>query len=133
MNIELLQKVRDWLLDKNDSKHKFIMHFFAVPTDCGTACCIGGKGLLLSGYKSRGSNMWLNPDGKVIRDHEHDTSRFTAEFREAARVFDLTTQQAQKLFLITQWPEQFTDRVFSTNRELAAARIDHFITTQGRE
>jgi len=55
---------------------------------------------------------------------------------------ELTEDEANRLFMITDWPEEFRsyryedgeywDESYATP-EQAAARIDHFIATEGRE
>lgn len=131
MNVELLEKVKRHILAK---PKRLYMPFVVVRkerhprleinygksrgyAECGTAACIAGWTCLLSGIKPE------------------DVSVF-----EASKLLGLNSGQASRLFYGPRGGE--ADKKFSdiwngsgTAKEarLAAARIDHFIKTQGAE
>lgn len=90
------------------------------PANCGTAACIAGWAMA----KASASNP------KDARKLDVDRNN------HAAMLLGITEQQAGRLFYEDEWPKQFQ----STSRSglklrarRAAARINHFIKTKGRE
>lgn len=85
---------------------------------CGTTYCIAGYVLMAEG-------ITLN-DWRCIP-------------ATAQRLLKLTNDQATRLFYCWAWPEGFAkayerDKKFNMDRAwVAVQRIDHFITTEGRE
>lgn len=120
MNIELLLKVKEQILKE---PKQFIMdRWFCNSPDgnyeipnCGTAACIGGWGWAIS--------KGLNP--REARKY-YDENDFP-------KLFDISIYQASRLFYLARWPLKFREKGYSTNSTLAAARIDHFIATNGEE
>lgn len=76
---------------------------------CGTTHCIAGWAQLLSPSADR--SAWVRDD--------------------AQRLLGLTGDQAERLFLAEEWPRGFGGQRCSAAK--AAARIEHFIATGGRE
>jgi hypothetical protein len=113
----------------------FEMPVFAVKTDCGTACCIAGQVLLDKGYRPR----WEDA-GWRARELElgwQEANYFTAPsgrkvhaFNAAQRELGLTREQADRLFLKSEWPYRFW---LPDSPKLAAERLQHFLDTNGRE
>lgn len=130
MNVELLKQVATKLRRMRHKKH-FNMHEWAQQTSCGTAACIAGHTLMLQGAKpvkfvptwgSRGAltSLFLTKNGKEV---------FASE--AATTALGLTAEQADRLFYAENWPHGFAKG--RTDPKVAAARIDHFIATKGRE
>jgi|SRR5882757_256323 len=126
MNVELLQKVKDHILAE---PAKFDVNLFECNHPCGTTRCIGGWAHFLH-----------NPTDPIAGPHFHpDTREFIYPGQYA---LGLTSTEAERLFMITDWPEEFRSypedddgyagESYATP-EQAAARIDHFIATEGRE
>lgn len=103
--------------------------------NCGTAACISGWAVSL--------NQKANPLQTAIKldpDFQREgalSSRLHCQMpRKAGRLLGLNRKQCQRLFFLTEWPckFQFSDwRCAETRAELAIARIDHFIKTNGKE
>lgn len=111
MNVKLLLKVRDHILAHPETYNQ--------ANWCGTASCFAGHALLLSGNKP------IDP--------------YKGVFGNAAEVLELTSAQAETLFLGGDtntspfgeiWKPSFPDHLRAI---LAAKRIDHFISTGGME
>lgn len=128
MNVKLLRKVvkhilaepkrlvmGSWLqrklyeddyIDANDIARPF--------PKCGTAGCIAGWTCELSKKGHVRRIDWM-----------------------AKRLLGLTTLEARRLFLPDQWPDRFGSGVADDGKKktaaIAAARIEHFIKTKGKE
>ena len=76
-------------------------------SECGSKMCIFGWGVLLYG------------------DIE------SIPFFEGMQVFELSEEQARRLYTGDNWPEGFGD--WRATAIQAQARIEHFIATDGRE
>lgn len=107
MNVELLEKIAEVIV--NDPAH-FDMNYFTHETACGTTHCIGGWAETISG----------------VHDYE-DYSGATA--------LEMDGDQASRLFFADEWPERFQGEKdpWSPTPKQAAARIRHFIATDGAE
>lgn len=116
MNIPLLRRIQRQI---KSSPEKLRMNKYATRIKgCGTAYCIAGWALKLSGYTE-----------KKIR--ECDTAQTASQLLEIPPN-DCTTKW--KLFNINDWPRRY--RTQDRSKELpalAVKRIDHFIKTEGRE
>lgn len=118
MNVELLKKVATKLRRMRHKEH-FDMDSYVGETDCGTAACIAGWACLLSGLKP-----------------EH------VGFVQGCAVLGLNDSDAKRLFFATRWPARFrrsdtdiqwaNDEIYN-DPKVAAARIEHFIATNGEE
>ena len=82
-----------------------------VGTDCGTTHCIAGWAQVL-GEGAR-------PDGDA--------------FAVAKRLLRISEEQAWTLFFEEEWPDEFRPFHFGASAQQAAARIAHFIATDGAE
>jgi len=123
----LLEQVK-----RNILKHptQFVMHsYFAyedsignTPGGCGTAACIAGWTMhLLKG------NATLEETSGIVE--------VSSTFQVARKALGLTTEQADNLFRVKNWPAQFRcdlELAPTAGRaaKVAAKRIDHFIRTE---
>jgi hypothetical protein len=136
MNVKLLRKVKKhileepkrfrmmgWVLRRNEAatlvedagtgSSRVLWEF----PQCDTAACIGGWGVLLTAKRK-------------VRTNDL--------FARAKRVFGLNQNQASILFGVYDWPGKFQNRFLNskkpeTRAKIAAARIEHFIKTNGAE
>ena len=146
MNKELLKRVaeriveapqnfdmRDWFIDKSGSTGEA----------CGTAACIAGEACLESGRA-----VWRNgqlelgpavPENSFLRRHQAKgyLPKHMSWDEEGRRALDLTEEQSNRLFYKEHWPAKFNrggsmpgTPEYACN---AAARIKHFIDTDGKE
>lgn len=83
---------------------------------CGTVACIAGWSCELKAARPRA---------------------VTNQQKYARKLLGLTSQEAARLFLPDQWPDKFEaglrDDGEQHTAEVAAARIEHFIKTKGKE
>lgn len=116
MNVELLRKIAAVIQDKPAEFNVEFWHargpnywgkLTKETTTCGTTHCIAGWAHVLSGQFPRSATM-----------------------NAAPKILGLSNGQAFKLFHAENWPEEFCDPVTA---ESAAARIEHFIKTDGAE
>lgn len=128
MNIPLLRAIQARILAEPDA--------FRMDTwSCGTAHCIAGWALTLNGLKI------ANP-GEV--SGRQTVMGGLSPLAVAATLLELTSwasglpSGSSELFFVEEWPRTFREAFeTSTSRRekarIAAARIDHFIATEGRE
>lgn len=145
MNIELLRQVQDWL--SYCKAQEFNMEIIIGATPSGTACCIAGKGLLISGYIYQyDKGVWQYPE-----DFGSCLPLYSAnEWNEAKKIFEINHEQALRLFRHEMWPAQFLSRCYGFNFHCKShsvshphlilptptqgiARIEHFILTKGED
>lgn len=113
MNIPLLRKIQK-RLDKNPEL--FRMEHWTNEVSCGTAYCIGGWAMELSGESADKLN------------------KMSDSISYAADLLGLTSDEGVRLFVKEDWPPQFVAAEDEPELpSLAIARIDHFIATEGRE
>jgi len=105
-NITLLKRLRTRFLRMRHPEH-FDMLVWGDKTAYGTSACIAGYALLLSGYKVRGWDTFVSPNGRKI--DPANTAR---------RLLGLTKDEAEDLFL---WNN------IKTPQEAAAA-IEQLVT-----
>lgn len=132
MNVELLETIKARILAEPDA-------FRMDQWTCGTAHCIAGWALKLSGVDL------TNPGGFPW---EQLTVGGEEPSAAAAKVLDLSTEEdaewdtqpseAGRLFHVSSWPSAFEDRYCDAEEraaraQIAAERIDHFIATGGAE
>jgi hypothetical protein len=112
MNIPLLKRIAEAIKNKPTEfdMDKFVSY-------CNTTACIGGWAVWLTEGKP-----WTV--GKSIR-------------ATAQQALELTDEQEACLFYVDSWPTVFQDKYSSDvpeiRAEAAAARIRHFIETNGAE
>lgn len=138
LNVRLLRKIQRHILEE---PKRFLMRAFvetgkpgtAYMNDewefekfpaCGTAACIGGWACILNGKLSARNG-----------DFEIPAARLLGVTR--SRNF-MVKSQADRLFHVPYWPEQFKHEFrrahgATAHARIAAARIDHFIATKGAE
>ena len=117
MNVALLREVKAHILADPDS-------FRMDQWSCGTAHCIAGWALLLSGVP-------IDVEAGLTVSDEFPSI-------VAREVLQIDGKQGHRLFHEPAWPIDFFERHFNarTRRkraEIAAKRIDHFIATEGRK
>lgn len=108
MNIPLLIQIQAQIIQHPE-------HFDMATWDCGSVACICGWAIRLT----RGESMqWCGP-----------------YFHEGRRALGLTCEEGNRLFHRKNWPRQFCvmSGTEKAHAKAAAARIDHFIATEGRE
>jgi hypothetical protein len=126
VNVSLLRKVQKHILAE---PKRFDMGNFGylLPEGdggpkCGTVGCIAGWAVLLDGNK-KAIGTWEVT--KLVGEEEGKDS------------LELTELQKDRLFFLSGWPKKFHDKYFGHSREeqakIAAARIEHFIRTKGKE
>lgn len=138
MKIKLLKEIKEWLLShpskynqdtwvnsKGIDKKRFEGDYTGEA--CGTACCIGGAAIVISGKYG----TW----DKVARDIYDARIR---AYDTASKLLGLDQYQSHRLFYKDAWPVEFfrayVDAKGPKERaEVAARRIDHFIDTKGKE
>ena len=134
MNIEMFKKVKEQILAEPEN---FIMEVF----HCDTAFCIAGWACII--------------DRKETHDIDFCCSFYGSWESNGASILEISCEydnpdlqhkesQTNRLFYLSGWPEQFykqyeeIDRLNAEDKrqklaEIACARIDHFIATNGRE
>lgn len=130
MNIPELEAIAA-MLDEMEDGRQFDMRFFATKNECGTTACIAGWVLLQSGYTLDERNHFHNSNNDIVY----------SESNEAAKILGLSSHQEDLLFYERYWPQKFrvtivngiADKIIYNDPKVAAARIRHFIATEGRE
>ncbi len=130
MNVELLTKVRDAILEE---PRRIDMQTWAKAVDdvpCGTVGCIYGWGQALL----------TNLRGKRLEEVVGSSIRYEGLYNlPIDNPFGLTEEQAKCLYFTDTWPAEFSNRLeFEVDQtpeyaRIVADRIDHFIATEGRE
>lgn len=131
-NVELLERIARRLSRIRHKRH-FNMKDWARQTRCGTAACIAGHVLLLEGgqpanYAScvgnaramKVTNLFKMPSGSV-----------ETAYNGAMQRLKLTAEEANRLFYSDAWPDGYSRG--RSDPIVAAARIRHFIATEGKE
>jgi hypothetical protein len=124
VNIALLEDIKAHILAEPDA--------FRMDTwTCGTAHCIAGWALVLTG------NKVVNPDSNPGVQHTKD-GRYPSDV--ACEVLGLirSNDEDGRLFFEYNWPGDLPDRydaadTRSERAQIAAERIDLFIATNGEE
>lgn len=129
--IKLLQQVKEHILAE---PQKLDMEVFIEDRgeSCGTVACIAGWTTLLT---------------TKLKPHQCDEDLMYSAFSIARKELSLSISQAQRLFYpwvgqsnddrVETWPKKVWKCYKDGNKEqkaaITAARIDHFIATDGRE
>jgi hypothetical protein len=120
MNIELLEKVKNQILEHPESFNMISFEFK------GVRCILG----------------WAVKLGEVPEDLQ---AKFevAGPIRKASYILDLTVAQCEMIGCTYSWPQQFrvaytmvdgnTETQQRLRARIAAERIDHFIATEGKE
>lgn len=147
MNVRLLRRIQKQIL--KEPKQFDIDTWFAIDShapNCGTTACIAGWAIALS------KKQTPLVAAKSIRKNFGRPSILLLSWSQAKdiepkarRALELTPAQAERLFHIGGWPDEFVNR-HHENRDheddyhwvkhkatVAADRIDHFIATKGAE
>ena len=117
MNVKLLRKVKAQI-----TKHPDSYTYNWLQNGCGTRACIAGHVLLLGRKDFKGKSI---DEISEILQAEHHEGCFTGPARKLLKI---SLASAQRLFIY--WPKQFSKLY---DPEVAAARIEHFIKTKGKE
>lgn len=132
MNVRLLRRIQKrilaeplqfqmghWFTARGDWSDFIDGHAPEMIPNCGTAACIAGWAVTLDLHKK--------PSEVEVNSIEP----------RARRLLKLTLEQALRLFIINQWPQEFSgDWAILTPRQKArraVQRIDYFIMTKGAE
>lgn len=115
MNVERLREVARVIQER-----PFDMSMYNVDEECGTAHCIGGWA----------ETIWPE-DNRPL------------DSLPGQIPLEITSEQAKRLFLVDKWPKQFIAGIDADDLIMgyweaitpatAAARIEHFIATDGGE
>lgn len=122
MNVKLLRKVKKHILEepKRLNMYEGLIADSSVP--CGTAGCIAGWACVLDARISV-PKAGFEPWGTISR--------------QAKDALGLADDQAFRLFRSWMWPDKFAsdfdEADKATQAKVTAARIDHFIKTNGEE
>lgn len=128
MNVRLLRKVKKhileepkrllmtyWRVNKKTDGRESLPGNHAGFASCGTAACIAGWAWTL----------------------EHPRKRFPEMSTKVAELLGINPAERFRLFSVAQWPtqfqHQFRDDGSPESAKVAAARIEHFIKTKGKE
>lgn len=136
MNTKLLRKIQKQIIKYPKA---FLMESFVEPMEfdkdhpCGTAACIAGWACILEKDKlpqKQQFNLQNQISGKIS---EYDAGSFDF-YRYGREFIEISKDQADKLFDVTSWPEQFWEPYYSGNSDaknakIAVERIEHFIKT----
>lgn len=141
MNVELLKRVAEVIVARpSDFQMRFVATdanmgseplwgeedrlLFSPEESCGTACCIAGWTIALSG------------DGDP---NNVDGSSGVKGMRIASELLNIDASQANRLFVDYNWPRDnyrlpYWDATTDAERaKVAYDRIHHFIQTEGKE
>lgn len=127
MNVELLEKVKEAILEEplRIDMNTWANEDKSVP--CGTVGCIYGWGQAIT-TKLRGKELW-----------EQIKRKFATITATLDNPFDISTVQASRLYYEYNWPSEYRDKLLDFEpqtpeyAQVVADRIDHFIATEGRE
>lgn len=135
MNIPLLRRVQQQILDEPAS---FQMEHWFRRQDCGTACCIAGTGIaMVEGtreFKRLVASVRFPATGEFLGGFANSVI-----CDRGARVFEISHDAADRLFYSSHWPQPFMDdwnkhyADAKVGAEVASARIDFFIATNGSD
>lgn len=110
-----------------DAEDKDFAELVPFPT-CGTIACVAGWGKILT-----------QPDPEAaMRDPKflHELSMLSLE--DAAQLFGVTWNAAERLCYLSEWPSDFKHHYIAAANEdrrarIVADRIEHFLKTNGAE
>lgn len=118
MNTKLLRKIKKHILEEPKRLRMWGWVSKSRRSPCGTAACIGGWAVILS--------------GKYSQEMNSDDIR-----KKAQRLLGFRGMKAARLFGPDFWPDQFHAGISGNGKkrtaEVAAKRIEHFIKTDGAE
>lgn len=128
MNVELLLKVKAAILEEPKAFDMIDWFRQSSAAPCGTTACIAGWAVVI--------NEGCRRPGQVPSWLRGDTCQYSGEV-----ALEIDDEQAMGLFYIGAWPRLFAERYkearslldYAGMAKAAADRIDHFITTEGRE
>jgi hypothetical protein len=135
MNVQALEETR----------HDILMNPLAVDigawghedksAPCGYVGCIAGHGAVR--YLTQvfpGTCVHIEASGLYTNGVWRGSS-----YSVGMQAFGLTDEQADRLFMVSNWPTEFRKKILLTVAEtpeharIVAARIDHFLATEGKE
>lgn len=124
MNVKLLRKVKKHILAE---PKRFCFHWArkSLEAPCGTRACIAGWTIILGA----GLMEPFDADGDLVIPKSLTRNKMGYYSGPASKLLGITEEQADRLFVY--WPSPFKDRGYDA--KTAAARIEHFIKTEGKE
>lgn len=143
MNIPMLKKVRAAILKRprQFEMSSFFCKSLLFDTDgdrtepashCGTAACIAGWAIHIQ--------TGLKTPQQTAEHHKPLASVCPVDYydEQGAMALGIDINESRKLFYASAWPCRFGDKYYSAKTataraKIAAARINHFIKTKGRE
>mgnify|MGYP001601442776 CR=1 FL=1 len=138
MNTKLLREVEKEILAeprrlRMDSWVERVYGKGETMPPCGTTACIAGFATILH----KGMPDYVNKDFKARAWYLLDYAPVNYE-GYAMDALQLGSEQAERLFYVSSWPEKFLaawEQASTPLRraEVAVARIEHFIKTKGKE
>ena len=118
------------------------IHHMGCDAPCGTAACIGGFAVILSRTRLLANKSWKKAVKSCLTEKPAEYL-FGYEFMdeviacEAQKLLNLTSAQAERLFVSSNWPEKFhigySDATHKKQAKVTVARIKHFTETNGEE
>lgn len=141
MNIKLLKKIRREILrrPKQFNMNYWFRYSPKEISHCGTSACIAGWALTFGQKTTKPIDAAKSLESEFGTAFIFQLGRWNANItKQAEELLELTELQAQKLFFHTEWPENFKKayihgKTSTARAKAAAARIDHFIATEGME
>jgi hypothetical protein len=144
MNVKLLRRVKKHILEeprrlcmawyvikKSEDKKLIAGRPFAK---CNTAACIAGWTLELNKIEV---NPYACIAGWTLELNKIEVNPYESEHIRACKLLDISYDEGLRLFEPSSWPLKFRDGRRDDGTEetaqVAAARIEHFIKTKGRE
>ncbi len=108
---------------------------------CKTAACIAGTAAILDIQKEFSTRGWVKAD-RLLPTEKFWTDGRVGIWRliqkRAIKALSLTPGQAERLFIVHNWPTKFENSFGNTKSRrgearVAVNRINHFISTKGAE
>lgn len=132
MNKELLTRVMK-AIKKHPLNTEMVLHWVThedTVSPCGTAGCIAGWTVAEARLRNLRNSPRAGPGSSLVE-------------KQAAFLLGLEPAQANRLFMVGQWPKEFRERhgedeaydedVRLHRSKVVVERIEHFIKTDGRE
>ena len=143
-NVKLLREIKNAILEEPrrlsmdtwmGKAYNFLPNKDKAP--CGTVACIAGHAVLINKLNEAGKTF--NARRFVLAlVNQYDSFELGCDYVEdkAVELLCLTKDQADRLFHVESWPNEFKEAYREDTRsdkklaELTAQRIEHFIATK---
>lgn len=133
MNVPLLRQVQEQILREPDS---FAMDHWVNENACGTVCCIAGWAVGVGLADQSRSAIY---EALLLTEFDRLEIAIGSPPSVAIALLGIDRTEAARLFYASEWPENFR-QAWETHygspkarAEVASARIDFFIATQGTD